>query len=91
MSGGYRRDGAGDRQRASSPQDLGRWVAAPRRLRTEVTIATAATIADHAENAVTGNSHLDPGMAVLTKPFVNALAGPLSVTSSTRPDPSLAD
>ena len=29
-------------------------------------------ITGYAENAVVGNGHLDPGMAVLTKPFAMA-------------------
>jgi hypothetical protein len=32
-------------------------------------------ITGYAENAVVGNGHLDPGMEVLTKPFVIAALG----------------
>jgi DNA-binding response OmpR family regulator len=32
-------------------------------------------ITGYAENAVVGNGHLDPGMEVLTKPFVVATLG----------------
>ena len=32
-------------------------------------------VTGYAENAVVGNGHLDPGMAVITKPFVMAELG----------------
>jgi CheY-like chemotaxis protein len=42
-------------------------------------------ITGYAENAVVGNGHLDPGMAVLTKPFVmEALASRVRELIATR-------
>lgn len=58
----------------------GRWVAdAARVSRPSLKVLI---ITGYAENAVVGNGHLDPGMAVLTKPFVmEALASRIKILS----------